>query len=123
MSDADPPASGCKFVNRISLAFAAVTSMVGVAAAQAPEALLQRYKCYICHADNETKTGPAYVDVATKYGGNPRAVTIIAATLRKGAHGSGPWHMPPHPEVSSADAKKLARYILSLDPGKIEKKD
>lgn len=110
-------------MNLVYPAFVAVMSTVGVATAQAPEALLQRYKCYACHADNETKTGPAYADVAAKYGGNSRAVTIIAATVRKGAHGSGPWHMPPHPEVSDADAKKMARYILSLGPPKIEKKD
>jgi len=126
MSDPDCPALGCKFgerMNLVSLVFAAVMATVGVATAQAPETLLQYYKCYICHADNETKTGPAYADVAAKYGGNPRAVTIVAAIVRKGAHGSGPWHMPPHPEVSDADARKMARYILSLGPRKIEKKD
>jgi cytochrome c551/c552 len=32
----------------------------------------------------------------------------------KGSHGNGPWHMPPHPEVSDADAKAMVRYILSL---------
>jgi len=110
-------------VNLACLVFAAAMSMVGVATAQAPEALLQRYKCYACHSDNETKTGPAYADVAAKYGGNPRAVTIIATTVRKGAHGGGPWHMPPHPEISDADAKRIARYILSLGPPKVEKKD
>ena len=105
------------------LAFAPVMSMVGVATAQAPETLLQYYKCYSCHADHETKTGPAYVDVAAKYGASPQAVTIVTAIMRKGAHGSGPWHMPPHPEVSDADARKIARYILSLNPRKIEKKN
>lgn len=126
MSNAEYSALLCKFgdrVNLVSLAFAGVMLTVGVATAQAPEVLLQHYKCYICHSDHETKTGPAYVDVAAKYGGNPQAVTIIATTVRKGAHGSGPWHMPPHPEVSNADAKKMARYILSLGPRKSEKKD
>lgn len=28
--------------------------------------------------------------------------------------GEGPWHMPPHPEVSDADARRMVRYILSL---------
>jgi cytochrome c len=110
-------------VNLVYPAFVAIMSSIGVATAQAPETLLQRYKCYICHADKEAKTGPAYADVAARYGGSPQAVTIVASILRKGAHGSGPWHMPPHPEVSDADAKRMARYILSLDPGKIEKKN
>ena len=101
-------------MNTVSLALAAVMCAVGVAQAQAPHVLLQQYKCYICHADDETKTGPAYVDVAGKYKGNPQAVAIVAAVVRKGAHGTGPWHMPPHPEVSDVDAKNMARYILSL---------
>ena len=95
------------------LALAAV-SLVGIARAQAPQILLQQYKCYICHADDESKTGPAYADVATRYRGNSQAVVILTAAIRKGVQGSGPWHMPPHPEVSDADAKKMARYILSL---------
>ena len=101
-------------MNLATLALAAMLSAVGVAQAQVPQALLEQYRCYICHSNDETKTGPAYVDVAGKYRGNPRAVAIVAAVVRKGAHGAGPWHMPPHPEVSDADAKKMARYILSL---------
>ena len=96
------------------LALAATVSLIGVVRAQAPQILLQQYRCYICHADDESKTGPAYVDVATRYRGNSQAVAILAAAIRKGDHGSGPWHMPPHPEVSDADARKMARYILSL---------
>jgi cytochrome c len=88
-------------------------SAAGAVQAQAPQ-LLQKYKCYFCHADNEPKTGPAFVDVAAKYRGNAQANAILAATVRKGTHGNGPWHMPPHPEVSQADAKQMVRYILSL---------
>ena len=97
------------------LALAATFSLIGSARGQAPQILLQQYKCYTCHADSESKTGPAYVDVATRYRDNPQAVAILTAAIRKGAHGSGPWHMPPHPEVSDADAKRMVRYILSLE--------
>jgi len=96
------------------MAVTATIAAVGVAQAQAPQVLLQQYKCYICHADDATKTGPAYVDVAAKYRGNPQAVAIVADVVRKGTRSGGPWHMPPHPEVSEADATKMARYILSL---------
>jgi cytochrome c len=96
-----------------SLILAVIISAAGVARAQAP-LLLQQYKCYFCHADNEAKTGPAFVDVAARYKGKSQAVTILAATVKKGSHGNGPWHMPPHPEVSDADAKAMVRYILSL---------
>jgi cytochrome c len=89
---------------------------LNVAHAQDPQALLQQYRCYICHADTDTLTGPAYVDVAAKYKDKTRSrsVAAVAALIRKGVRGGGPWHMPPHPEVSDAEAKVMARYILSL---------
>jgi hypothetical protein len=61
-------------VSPISLALAALMSAAGAAHAQAPQVPLQQYKCYSCHADDEAKTGPAYVDVADKFRGNPQAV-------------------------------------------------
>ena len=85
-----------------------------VAHAADVQSLLQAYNCAICHADRDTKTGPAFVDVAAKYRGNPQAVSILVAVIRKGVHGEGPWPMPPLPEVSPADAKRIAEYILSL---------
>jgi cytochrome c len=96
------------------VAVAVMMSAPSVARAEAPRALLQQYKCYMCHADAETKAGPAYVDVAAKYRGVPHAEAIVAAVVRKGLKGGGPWHMPPHPEVSTTDARTMARYILSL---------
>jgi cytochrome c len=96
------------------LALVAIVPTVGAVQAQSPQTLLQQYKCHICHADDQFKTGPAFADVAARYRENPRALTILTAEIRNGAHGSGPWHMPPHPEISDTDAKKMARYILSL---------
>jgi cytochrome c len=95
---------------------AAAVALFGVGAARAEDvpALFQKYRCSICHADHEPKAGPAYVDVATAYRGNPKAARTIATLIKKGAHGGGPWHMPPHPEVSDAEAGAMARYILSL---------
>ena len=96
------------------VAVAAVCFGIGAARAEDATALLQKYRCYICHADNEPGAGPAYVDVAAKYRGMPNAATTLAAIIKKGARSGGPWHMPPHPEVSNAEAAKMARYILSL---------
>ena len=97
------------------VAVAVALAAAGAAEAQtkAPQ-LLQQHKCYFCHADNEAKTGPAFVDIAAAYKGNAQAIGALTAAVRKGSHGSGPWQMPPHPEVSEADAKAMVRYILSL---------
>jgi cytochrome c551/c552 len=108
------PTPATPLAKRRGLMFIAALCTVGLAHAQTPESLLRQNKCYLCHADRETKTGPAFADVAAKYRGKADAVEVLAATVRKGAHGSGPWHMPPHPEISRGDANAMARYILSL---------
>ena len=94
-------------------------AVLGATGAQAadPQAatLMGEHKCYVCHADNDKVVGPPFVDVAAKYRDNPDAIAIIAERVRHGVRGEGPWHMPPHPEVSPADARTIARYILSLD--------
>lgn len=107
----------------VLLALATLSLTGEVAAARTAQDLLRHYQCYVCHGDSETQVGPAYVDVAAKYAGNRQAIKIIARFVRQGDHRGGPWHMPPHPEVSAADAKKMARYILSLGSRDLEKKD
>ena len=75
---------------------------------------LEHYRCTICHAEREWLAGPAWADVAQHYRGNRHAAEIIAARIRAGMHSGGLWHMPPHPEVSQADADAMARYILTV---------
>ena len=87
----------------------------GAVAADA-QRLLGEYKCYICHADHRAKAGPAYDDVAAQFRGKRNAVSVIATEIRRGIRRRGPWHMPPHPEVSVAEARAMARYIMSLEP-------
>jgi cytochrome c len=106
----------------VALAIAAAATLTPSASAAADriaaadaQRLLGQYKCYICHADHETKAGPAYVDVARYFRGRADAVPTIAREIRRGMRRGGPWHMPPHPEVSPAEAQTMARYIMSLD--------
>ena len=76
--------------------------------------LLQQYRCSICHDETETKAGPAYVDIARVYRGRSNARNDLVRLIKRGQHGGGPWNMPPHPEISDADAGVLATYILSV---------
>jgi cytochrome c len=58
--------------------------------------------------------GPALKDVATKYAGNTAAPAMLATKIMAG--GSGVWGaipMPANPQVSDADAKKLAAWALA----------
>lgn len=98
----------------LSFAVAAGLTVAGVVQAQDAPLLMRRYDCYTCHADEEAKAGPAFVDVAAKYQGNSRGAAILTALVKKGRHGEGPWPMPPLPQVPDADARKIAEYILSL---------
>ena len=91
----------------VSLAFGAVGK---------PPASLTAHSCYTCHSDQEALAGPALAEIAAHYRGRGDAVSKIAAEIRAGIRGGGPWHMPPHPEVSPQEARAMARYILSLDP-------
>jgi cytochrome c len=92
----------------LSLTLAAVTP------AMADEALAKAKNCMACHAVANKLVGPAYKDVAKKYAGDKTAVDKLAAKIIKG--GSGVWGavpMPANPQVSEADAKKLATWVLS----------
>ena len=84
-------------------------------AAEPPPSLTHR-RCYICHADHDTLVGPSFADVALRYRGKRTAVTDISNQIRAGIRGGGPWHMPPHPEVSPDEARAMARYIMTVKP-------
>lgn len=99
-----------------AMLLAMVALSAGTAAAAEPPASLTQYRCYLCHADHETRAGPAFADVAERWRGTPGAAGLVADEIRSGLRTGGPWHMPPHPEVSERDARTMARYILSLTP-------
>ena len=79
----------------------------------ANNALAEKHGCLGCHAVATKLVGPAYRDVAAKYAGDATANKALAQSIRNG--GAGKWGempMPPQKQVSEADAKKLARWIL-----------
>jgi cytochrome c len=100
----------------LALALAFATADVALAAEPRAVTMMREHKCYTCHADDEALAGPAFADVASAYRGNRSAADIVATFIRSGAQGGGPWHMPPHPEISAGDARVIARHILSVHP-------
>jgi cytochrome c len=80
----------------------------------ADDALLKKNNCIACHAADKKLVGPSYKAVADRYRGQSDAADKLAKKIRAG--GAGVWGaipMPPHPQVSEADAKKMATYILN----------
>lgn len=77
-------------------------------------ALAQKNACVACHAPDRKLVGPAYQEVAKKYAGDAEAVSKLAASIRKGGAGRwGPVPMPAQPNLSEADAKQLAEWVLA----------
>ncbi len=68
-----------------------------------------------CHAADKKLVGPSYKAVADKYAGVKAAVDMLATKIVKGGSGAwGPVPMPANPQVSEAEAKKLAAWILAI---------
>ena len=83
------------------------------APAFASSALANKYGCLGCHAAAAKLVGPSYQEVAAKYAGDKGAVEVLVKSIRNG--GTGKWGdmaMPPQAQVSEADAKRLATWIL-----------
>ncbi len=82
------------------------------ARADADADLAKTKKCLGCHAVDEKRIGPPYKAVAAKYANDKDAEARLAKKIREG--GSGVWGvlvMPPN-DVSAAEARRLAHWVL-----------
>ena len=94
--------------------FVLATLAAAAMPAMADQALATSKNCMACHAAEKKLVGPSYKDVATKYAGQKDAVDKLAAKIMKGGSGVwGPVPMPANAQVSEAEAKKLAAWVLS----------
>ncbi|MGH8820979.1 MAG: c-type cytochrome [Rhodoferax sp.] len=78
-------------------------------------ALATSKNCMTCHSIDRKVIGPAFKDVAAKYAGQPAMVDVLAAKIMHGGGGVwGPVPMPANTQVTAAQAKELASWVLSL---------
>mgnify|MGYP001772740900 CR=1 FL=1 len=71
--------------------------------------------CLACHAVDKQVVGPAWIDVAKKYAGNPKAVDELAKAIKNGNQGIwGSVPMPAQTSLTDAEAKQLAQMVLAL---------
>ena len=95
--------------------FAFVAAAAVTVPAMADEALAKAKNCLACHAADTKLVGPSYKDVAKKYATQKDAKAMLAEKIVKGGAGVwGPIPMPANPQVSAAEADKLAAWILSM---------
>jgi len=77
--------------------------------------LAVKYGCFGCHNTAIKVVGPAYREIAAKYKIDPDAFAKISGQIHQGGSGKwGPIIMPPFPQVTPAEAKALADWILGL---------
>lgn len=105
-------------IRAIALFSAAAALMSVQAPAFADAALAQAKNCMACHAIDKKMVGPSYKDVAAKYAGDGEAVKKLAASIQKGSTpGKGNWGpvpMPANPQVTEAEATKLAAWVMTV---------
>jgi cytochrome c len=98
----------------LSILLAAACGLGATSPALADLALARSKNCMSCHAVERKLLGPSFKDVAAKYKGDPGAADMLAAKIRKGGAGVwGPVPMPANNQVSEADARKLADWVLA----------
>ena len=92
----------------------AVALATVAAPAFADTALATAKNCMACHAMDKKLVGPSYKDVAAKYASDKSAVDKLAGKIMKG--GSGVWGavpMPANAQVTDAEAKTLAAWVMA----------
>ena len=70
--------------------------------------------CKSCHMIDKTSVGPSFVDIASRYKDDSKAVPKLAEKVISG--GSGVWGehvMAAHPNLSRIDAERMVKHILN----------
>ena len=110
-----PPAASLADAKRM-VATASAPAPNPAGAGAAAMALAQKFACVACHGVENSIVGPAFRDVAKKYGNRSDAVTYLSGKIRSG--GSGLWGAIPMPEqvLNEADAQVIAQWLASGAP-------
>lgn len=91
----------------------------GGPAAEPGEALARKQGCFSCHGLANKQVGPGFAQVAARYRDDPAAACTVASHIREGSVGRwGRVIMPRQSQLSSEDAARLARWVLSVPASK-----
>ncbi len=77
--------------------------------------LMEKSDCKACHFTDKKSVGPAFLDVAKRYRSDANAVASLSNKIING--GGGVWGdaiMTAHPQLGTADAQEMVKYILAL---------
>ncbi len=102
--------------------FALISAAAVLSSIQTPAfadaALATAKNCMACHAIDKKMVGPSYKAVSEKYAADKDAVKMLAEKIQKGSTpGKGNWGpvpMPANPQVTEAEATKLAAWVMTI---------
>ena len=98
----------------LKLPLIALLTVAASTGAFANAELSQKKNCMACHAIDKKLVGPSYKAVAAKYANDKEAVAKLAEKIVKGGSGVwGPVPMPANTQVSAAEARQLAEWVVS----------
>jgi cytochrome c len=75
--------------------------------------------CVTCHGFITNAMGPSFFDISKRYPAIKANIDSLVKRIKDGSTGIwGKEKMPPHPELSAADAKSIAQWIIknATDP-------
>jgi len=79
------------------------------------EVMINEGDCRSCHSMNRESIGPTYREIAERYKNDKETINYLSNKIINGGKGAwGEVTMSAHPDMNPTDAKKIAKYILSL---------
>jgi cytochrome c551/c552 len=81
------------------------------------ESIIANSDCLSCHGEEHRIAGPAWSQIAGKFRGKIQDEVVSALAAKVLAGGAGVWGtipMPPHPDMTEAQATAAVAYILSV---------
>lgn len=90
-------------------------SAVAPPSAPAGLRLVEASDCLRCHGMERHYVGPSFQQIAARYRDRADAVDYLAGKIRNGSVGAwGRTVMPRHPQVTEAQAREMAQWLVSL---------
>jgi cytochrome c len=81
--------------------------------------MMKQSDCFNCHAVEQKVLGPALLDIAAKYRGQPGAMEESAKRVRAGSTNVwGPVPMLAHPQHTTDEVMIMLRWVFGLEKGK-----